>query len=90
MTESDKAVAEAAYRCIAELTRALSSAMTRPQVYWLAASMYADARAAALDNEDDIHASLMRLRLEEECRSQGLVLEVPWPPVFKDRPRAKP
>ena len=89
MTESDKFVAETAYRCIAELTRSLCAAMTRPQVYWLAASMYADARAAALDDEDDIHATLMRLRLEEECLSQGLTLDVPWPPVFRDRPEAK-
>ena len=85
MTESDKAVAEDAYRRIADLTRALCAAMTRPQVYWLAASMYADARAAALDDEDSIHATLCRLRLEEECLAQGLKLDVPWPPVFRDR-----
>ena len=85
MTESDKVIAETAYRAIAGLTRTLCEVMTPPQVYWLAASMYADARAAALDDEDDIHATLSRLRVEEECRSQGLHLEVPWPPVFRDR-----
>lgn len=85
MTESDKIVAESAYRAIAALTRALCQHMTGPQIYWLVASMYADARAAALDNEDDIHATLTRLRLEEECRTQGLSLDVPWPPIFRNR-----